>query len=526
MNIQEILDEIVDHLRGMWRFRWHAVVVSWGVALVIWYFVYTMPNIYGASARVSVDTNSLLPSLTQGLTAGENLLDEVGLVSKALLTRPNLEKVARETDLDLRAETPQQMENLITSLQERVKVAGGRDNIFNISFEDPNRGMARDVVSALLNTFVESSLGAQGDDADMTERALALEIADHEQRLDQAEADLAEFKKSNLGFMPEDGQDYYSQLQAALSAVESTEREMRLMRQKRNEVARQLEGEEPVFGLMPSQAAGNCSQAGNISRLQSDLSTLLVDFTEKHPRVVMLRETIATLEEKCLAEQQASPGMQRMIPGADSLDANPVYQSLRLQLSEAEVALATLQEQYQTNQRRVAQLRADVDKIAEVEKELKRLNRDYGVVSERYELLLDRWESLQSKKRIDPVTDQVQFDVLEPPFAPTQPVAPNRPLLLAAGLIFALAAGAAVAFAMNQLKPVFFTRHSVKRVAGLPVLGSVSLILSPDDIQAQRRYTLLWAGSNVALVVTAVLLIVVAEPASAIIRELLGGVVA
>ena len=69
-----------------------------------------------------------------------------------------------------------------------------------------------------------------------------------------------------------------------------------VMRHKRDEISRQLEGEEPVFGLMPStsaQAIASCSQAGNIAELQGQLSELLVDFTEKHPRIVMLRETIA-----------------------------------------------------------------------------------------------------------------------------------------------------------------------------------------------------------------------------------------
>ena len=88
--------------------------------------------------------------------------------------------MAREPDLDLRAETPQDMELLITGLQSRVTVAGGRDNIFSISYADANREKAREVVAALLNTFMESSLGAQGDDAAMTERALSLEIEDHE----------------------------------------------------------------------------------------------------------------------------------------------------------------------------------------------------------------------------------------------------------------------------------------------------------------------------------------------------------
>ena len=368
MNLQELITEILNHLRGMWRYRWQLVIVAWVVAIVGWYFVYNMPDVYEASAKVSVDTNSLLPGLTKGLTASENLIDEVDLVSKAMLTRPNLAEVARQTDLDLRAETPRQMESLITDLQRRVSIRGGRDKIFTIAFEDQNREKATDVVAALLNTFVESSLGAQGDDADMTARAIKSEIDDHEKRLLQAESDLADFKKRNLGYMPDDGADYYTRLQTALGNVAETERQMRQLRQRRDEVARQLEGEEPVFGLMPStpaQAAAGCSKAANVAQLQAQLSDLQVDFTDKHPRIVMLRETIAALEAECEQEREAMGGAVAVVnPETNSLDANPVYQNLRLQLSNANVELAALSEEYNTRRRQVAQLRADVDKIA------------------------------------------------------------------------------------------------------------------------------------------------------------------
>lgn len=535
MNLQEIIAEINDHLIGMWRYRWTMVVVAWLVAIPCWYFVYNMPDVFEASAKVSVDSNSLLPDLTEGLTANENLVDEVDLVSKAMLTRPNLAEVARQTDLDLRANSPKELEELITGLQERVTIEGGgrpnsfagRDNkIFTISFEDTSREKATEVVSALLSTFVESSLGAQGDDAEMTGKAIKLEIEDHEGRLTRAEADLADFKKRNLGYMPDDGADYYTRLQTAMANVAATESEMRQLRQRRDEIVRQLEGEEPIFGLVPAtaaQAAAGCSKAANLAQLQAQLSELQVDFTDKHPRIVMLRDTIAALESECAEERAAMGGKVQLVnPETNSLDANPVYQNLRLQLSDANVDLAALSEEYSSRRRQVAQLRADVDKIGQVEIDLKKLNRDYDVVEARHQELLKRWETLQSKKRLDPVTDSVQFNVLEPPFAEAEPVAPDRPLLLIAALIFALGVGGAVAFGLNQLKPVFYNRRSLARVAGIPVLGSVSMIVSPDAKLAARRNTIAWVGANLTLVVMGVFVIALEGPISELMRNLTG----
>jgi hypothetical protein len=192
-------------------------------------------------------------------------------------------------------------------------------------------------------------------------------------------------------------------------------------------------------------------------------------------------------------------------------------------MNEAEVELAELQSRYSESQQEVARLRANVDKIAEVETKLKRLNRDYGVVQDRHQELLKRWETLASKKRLDPVTDQVQFQILEPPFAPTEPVAPNRPLLVIAVLFLAIGAGGAAAFGLNQLKPVFFTRRSITRIGGLPVLGTVSNIMSPDEIIARKRKTFVWAGASASLVLFTALIIALEGPVSLALRVMLGG---
>ncbi len=524
MDLQDIVEDIKCHARGMWRFRWLAICIAWGAALAGWLFVLQMPNVYKSSARVFVDTNSLLPELTEGLTARENLMDEVELVSKDLLSRPNLEAVARETDLDLRATTILEKEELISELQQQIRVEGGLDRIFRISFEDPSRQKANEVVNSLLRNFVESSIGAQGDDADMTENALRLEIEDHERRLEAAESDLAEFKKRNLGYMPEDGTDYYTRLRSAQAAVERATEKVRLVTQRRDEIVKQLEGEEPIFGLVPSANApssAGCSKSGAITDLQGQLDALRVNFTDKHPRIVMLQETIASLEKECLAERAATGGFVALKSDTDGLNVNPVYKSLKLQLSNADVELAELKEEAAGYRRTVSQLRRDVDKISEVEAEGKRLNRDYEVIATRHQELLRRWESLQSKRRLDQVTDQVQFDVLEPPFAPLEPVAPNRPLLIFIVLILALGLGGAVAFALNQLRPVYFTRRELRAI-GLPVLGSISYIPAPAELATMRRSRLSWMTTSGGLVATAITVVILEDVISTVLLGITG----
>ncbi|MEL7185041.1 MAG: hypothetical protein AAFN50_01240, partial [Pseudomonadota bacterium] len=263
-----------------------------------------------------------------------------------------------------------------------------------------------------------------------------------------------------------------------------------------------------------------------IAQLQAQLSDLQVDFTDKHPRIVMLKDTILALEGECSDELAASGGIVSITnPETQSIDANPVYQSLRLQLSDANVELAALSDELTTRRSVVARLRTDVDKISRVETDLKKLNRDYNVITARHQELLRRWETLQSKKRLDPVTDNVQFNIMEPPFAEANPVAPNRPLFLMAVAVFALGVGAAVAFALNQLKPVYFNRRDLSRVAGLPVLGSVSMIMSASEAAKRRRNTFYWYSVNAAFLVVAAAVIVFESPISRTANNLFAGAV-
>jgi hypothetical protein len=171
----------------------------------------------------------------------------------------------------------------------------------------------------------------------------------------------------------------------------------------------------------------------------------------------------------------------------------------------------------------VQRLRRDVDKITQVETDLKQMNRDYAVVQTRHQELLKRWEDLQAKQRLDPVTDNVQFRKIEPPFALADPVAPNRPILLALVLLVGLGGAGALAFALNQVNPVFFTRVGVGKAVPFPVLGTISMILTPEVLTKRRRATYGWLGVMLLLFVAMIASVILARQGTAFVQALMFG---
>ena len=91
-------------------------------------------------------------------------------------------------------------------------------------------------------------------------------------------------------------------------------------------------------------------------------------------------------------------------------------------------------------------------------------------------------------------------------------------------LFAALAAGAALAFLMAQLKPVFLTRAELKEMFALPVIGSVSLAASSAYVRGRRMtLTLFWAGCGVFLLAGVGAILFANEGARLVHAHLLGG---
>ncbi len=510
--MRQILEKFVEELRGAWRFRWIAMVVAWTVCVAGWLVVFTLPDMYAATAKVYVDTRTILKPLLDKLTIETDVDSQLRLVRQAMLGRPQLERVARETDLDLRANTPAAQAAMIDRLRNRITIQGGntsgeRDGnsggLYVISYQDTNRDKSIQVVEKLLNTFVEDTLGGNREGTETAQRFLMKQIEEYEAKLSEAETRLAEFKKKNVGLMPgEQTGDYFSRLQNELDAVKKAQSELGVAMSRREELQRQLRGEVPFL----ASGASNPSSAGpgandtstRIQETQARLDDLLLRFTDKHPDVVAARETLDQLNKRRDAEIAA---MRRGDPGAMATSgaaSNPVYQSIQLALNQNEVQIASLRSELGEHNRKVAELRGLVDTMPQVEAEYARLNRDYEVVRGGYRELVDRLQKARLSERADE-TGVVKFEVVDPPAAAFSPVAPNRALLLTAVLVLALGLGGGTAYVIHQLRPVFHSTRGLAEITGLPVLNAISLTWTDRRKQESQLRKLAWSGAAAGL---------------------------
>ena len=89
--MEHLKTQILEVTRAMWRRRWIGVLVGWLVAVLGAIGLSMLPDRFEASARVYVDTKSVLRPLMRDLAVEPDLDQTVGLLARTLITRPNAE---------------------------------------------------------------------------------------------------------------------------------------------------------------------------------------------------------------------------------------------------------------------------------------------------------------------------------------------------------------------------------------------------------------------------------------------------
>ena len=477
---------ILTFLKAIGKYRWYAVVISWLVAVIGWTVVVFLPNDYQASARVYVDTQSILKPLLSSMTTLPNLEQQVMFMRRTLISRPNVERVMRMVDLDVKAATATDHEKLVDELIAQIKILGTeRDDIYTITYNNPNPKLGKDVVQSLLTIFVEGSFGGKKQDSEKAVQFIDDQIKTYEEKLAQAENALKDFKIKHMGILPRAGSDFSGKMGDLSDQVSSARLELVEAEQARNAIKRQIAGESAprtVGTEVIDPADANPEIDARIATVNKQLDSLRMQYTEQHPDIVAARRLLEQLQAK--KRDEAKTKKTFVDPGAHY---SPMLQQLNVSLANAEARVASMRARVDELSVRNARLRAQSAEAPEVEAQLAQLNRDYQVNRDNYQKLVERREAAKLSGDLSSATDMLTFRVIDPPTVPIVPSGPNRPRLFSLVFVGALVAGLATALLMSQIRPTFLSQASLREVTGVPILGAISMNWTAEQKVRRKR---------------------------------------
>lgn len=474
--MNNIYDELRSALYSIWHRRWLALAVAWVVCLLGWLVVALVPNTYESRARIFVQLDDALSEVT-GVGVGDRKRD-IERVQQTLTSAVNLEKVIRATAIGEEITTPKQMESTILGLAKKVKVESEKDNLFQITAEygdgsrsdAENARIAQDIVQKLIDIFREENLAGSRGQMTQSLEFMDQQLAQRQKELEAAEQKRLAFEAANPDLI-QGGAGALQRLEAARSELRGIDADLAAAQSALAAINGQLAGTPPTLPGMAPQGGAR----GALAEAQALLAGLRSrGLTENHPDVIAARNQVNALKGAA-----ASEGGPAGVP-------NPAYSSLQSIRAERQANVQALMA-------RRAALQSDISRITnaqianpELAAEHQRISRDYDVLKQQYDKLLQDREELRLRGQVQTEHNAVKFEVIDPPTTPRSPAAPNRPLLLLAVLVMGLGAGVAAAFAVGQLRSTFATTAKLERAMGLPVLGAISQTLT-DSARALRK---------------------------------------
>ena len=492
--MDELINQVSTIARGVWKHRWPGLLVAWvvaaiGAAVVLW-----VPDKYEASARIYVDTQSILKPLMSGLAVQPNVEQQVAMLSRTLISRPNVEKLVRMADLDLGAKSKDAQEALVERVTKSLEIKNtGRDNLYTLGFRDPSPDKAKRVVQSLVSIFVESSLGDTRKDSDAAKKFIDEQIKTYVAKLEEAESRLKQFKLRNIEVATADGKDMSSRLGEVGDQLNQARLELREAENARDAAKKQLEGEKTQSASITSRSLLQESAVSvatpeidsRIDAQKRNLDGLLQRFTDQHPDIISARKLIKDLEDQKRKEVLELRKVAMAMPAA-SATLSLAYQELSRLLVTSEIQVASLRARVAEYESRFGRARVMMKSAPQIETEFSQLNRDYTIHKKNYEDLVARRESAVLSGDLEGTSGIADFRLIDPPRVSPQPVAPNRLLLLALALLVSAGAGIATAFVASQLRAVFFDAHTLRDFVGLPLLGVVTLVAN-DSTRTRER---------------------------------------
>lgn len=457
-----------DYLSIVLRRRWFFAIPCVTVIFIALITGLSMEKIYRAETVLMVQDQNVVNPLIQGLAVSTPVSERLRTLREELLSWSSLSRLVTELSLDKNAKSAPAFEGLIRRLQRDISVRMRGNNLITIGYEDRNPKLAQSLVNAITKIYVERNVESQSAETETAIDVIETEMLVYKNKLEEAEHALREFKELYVLQMPVatelNEQIIDLEVQLARLLVENTEahptvlqvrQHIQDLKQKRNDEIRRV-------------IAGALAQ-GHDPKIYQDLAHALEQPVANpeagDPTLRVARKAyVAWVDrlESNIVTSESSPAPQVQVVAVGSGE-NSKSMDLVGASSSTSVSLAPREEQ-----------------------ELARLTRDYQVYSATYREMQERLERAKMTQRLGKLDEGTKFKVLEPARLPLKPIKPNMAKIFVFGLLLGAFLGAAVAFVAEYLDQSFQSAEDLQAALAIPVIGTISKIITEGDI-AQRR---------------------------------------
>ena len=540
----------------------------WAVFMIIFLagiiVAIALPPIYKSEAIIQVEQQEIPEDFVQS-TISEYMEERIAKLNQRILHRDNLLKIADDynlyrdgkdrlsnSEIARKIKRNITLEPIVSDLQVQ---STNRNNTLNLAFalsyqgKDPESVMK--VTERLSNLFLEEDLKRRERVVSATNEFLKAEQMRIKSEIDAYEKKISEFKKAHLHELP-DEQGYNFQAILRLEReLDKAESQLRLLHEKEMLLNSQLARIEPLTPIIVEgdNVATNPNQ--RLKQLYLQLTTLRSLYSEKHPDIKKVKNEIRELEtqvktsdvsivkvkrlqqlEDQLAEMQGTYGpnhpevksVKREIailkPEVNNLMTetvktkiseekpdNPAYINIVTQINAIKMEIEAIEADKKQMLQEINRFQKRIEKSPFVEKELNALMRDLDSAQTKYRDITNKLMEARIAGELEGKQQADRVSIASSAYLPSKPFKPNRLLILVLGFINAFVLGSLFVALREGLDNNVRTTEQIKQITGVPILSSISYIVTDEDRRFKRKRNFL-VGFAVFLSIGILLIII------------------
>ncbi|MFZ2969241.1 MAG: polysaccharide biosynthesis tyrosine autokinase [Sulfuricurvum sp.] len=340
-------------------------------------------------------------------------------------------------------------------IQSSIGVAMGADqgSILSLSYQDNVPERAQDILNIVAEVYESQSVKSKSASAEKTLGFIDAQLEEIKAKLQQSEIKLKDYKSSHE---VTNQSRKASIMEQEISSYETQLYELKMQESSLQTLLQYLKNNKEIRGLDLSTASKSISNLiQKIQDINTLRSSLLVDYTPKHPSVMKANEQLASLK----ADLQGT-----------------IESSLR-GIQEREFSLNSILQKYTES----------LEAIPEEERELAQLNRTFNVNEKIYEYLLQK----RAETSIIESSTVSGIRIVDEALVGGAPVQPNRTLIMMMGLIVGVLIGFLQAFVRHFIANTIQTINDVEGHTPLPLYGILPLFAERKSLYEDALRVLL-----------------------------------
>jgi len=454
-----------------------------------------MPKVYQATALLTyqpsrVNTNPMAPE-----AQARELRETVATTSQVLASVGNLEELIKKFDLYSSARARMPMQDVVDIMRRDILIQPARaGNAFQITYSGGDQSKVMKVTNELAGRFIEISNAGSVEETVRIANYTEGEMPAAKTVMDQKDQAMSDYKRQYFNEMPEQRpgnvqrlvslQEQYRKNQDGILTAQQTKA---LWQEQLNSLRHTSYSDSDSSA---SQSETPSIDDDPLARAQNRLNDLLRRYTENHPGVKKLRAQIEKMEAEqgnasASSTARKASGAVKPVRARDSAAVRTAMQ-YEAQIKNYDMQIVSLTKTNEDLLKRVQQLQQWIDAAPVREAEWSSLTRDYEVLKQRYDKLVDK--NLQAQSALNQARRQQagQFRIEDSARFPETPFKPSFQKTMGTVIVIFAGVAAAVVVVSSFLDQSFRIPLDVESYLKLPVVSVVSYISTAHEKRRAR----------------------------------------